>query len=1195
MSCSLCFLFTYEKILSTFSTLVGFLKYFCKDKTFALYLNFCIFFYRVNSGTIFLGVCLLTMYSSSALSANSCIMNSLSITHERKAFADLLLNETNLIFMNLNFNQSYSDEFLEERKLERWVWVSNGSQYILSYPEDVNVFSFGLLKAKQDSINVEINIGNLTKSCKLQFNSYLAQYLSNIVKKNETTTDYRIDKSDGCICHSVIEKDDLGVYMYISDISAVKFGFPFRCYIGNKKNNIIEKSYVNYIVVTIIFFTYCFYPLAIEMAFFIEDRKMVQGSYYMSESPYSPSVFCKRMLFSGNSKHLAALRIIFLVIVLTSVIYKVKSEFHDCCNYALKSSNDNQSFQHAETIYIKYPEYLAWGIIHFVLVNICVLLNANGDLDDYIFFDLTNICNHGTVLKTVSVSVFSSNIEKQIQHDQIKKESQEEHQSKGQQDLEQQRRTKQQGEGRQGQEQKGQEQQGQKQQDQVEQQDQREQQSQGQHNLEHQGSQGQQGEGQQGPEQNGQVEQQDQKEHQSQGQQQSKHPKHLVSFKIRKIFLFFSYSFWTSFFCINSLNKNNTRYCNGCICTCIQSVICFPVNLALMIGSTFCPLVFNVYVFFVKYFIVFIGNVFYEKLSCNDNRVGKAEKKVLRFVLQSISHTLAILYLVLTYKHSFNIFFYGMSYVIQFFIFTLFLAVPHFTIQTYIYIIFFTSVVIYIFRFVNQFINLYKSLLEKILDIEQQNSIPIEHFDKVVANHFPLTNEIFYLFVKIMLSSLFFAIIYDTMRDVGYIRFGAQPDLTTVISLIFLFGPPRLVEGLLATDFTSRVHMKEKEIKEELKRIKASKHDKGLNSIKTMSIPQPVFTKEETNISCVNECIAWWRRVRPGNGVGKEENKTLREARCFCCNLLGMSCCRCCKSAFDDEENCKYCVKLTRTSKSKKISEKETSKSEEKTSTSEEKTTKNFTNNRRDYSPKCFCCRWLGMFFCGCCNFPLDDNGNCTCCVVLVTVFKSEEEPNTLRARSEYYQILKKNMTIHCVCIKDCLHKSETTEEENLLNELKTDTLYRITVDTVDEIGPRSVYKVKAEVLNDGMTELEAASNSDTSNKNKQLNENNSNKTNSEISDQTIKKGSESENDNKESEKIVNKSSEKGACAKPENKYTVRAIIESGAIKPEEIDDHLENKEPENQDNEKGKRKDSEDNKYTVEENIELEPLKTKL
>lgn len=66
--------------------------------------------------------------------------------------------------MNLIFNESYADEFTENKKLERWVWVANDYQYVLSYPEDVDVFSFGLLKAKQDSLEVKINIGNLTEA-----------------------------------------------------------------------------------------------------------------------------------------------------------------------------------------------------------------------------------------------------------------------------------------------------------------------------------------------------------------------------------------------------------------------------------------------------------------------------------------------------------------------------------------------------------------------------------------------------------------------------------------------------------------------------------------------------------------------------------------------------------------------------------------------------------------------------------------------------------------------------------------------------------------------------------------------------------------------------------------------------------------------------------------------------------------------
>lgn len=158
---------------------------FVQGRKFYVILKSCFSFHRVHSGTIFLGVCLTAIYNSFALSDKSCIRNSLSIKHERKAFADLVQKETNLIFIDLNFYLSDTDDFLEEKKLERWVWVANGSQYILSYPEDVNVFSFGLLKAKQDSINVEINIGNLTESCKRHFNSYLAQYISNIVQKTK--------------------------------------------------------------------------------------------------------------------------------------------------------------------------------------------------------------------------------------------------------------------------------------------------------------------------------------------------------------------------------------------------------------------------------------------------------------------------------------------------------------------------------------------------------------------------------------------------------------------------------------------------------------------------------------------------------------------------------------------------------------------------------------------------------------------------------------------------------------------------------------------------------------------------------------------------------------------------------------------------------------------------------------------------
>lgn len=314
----------------------------------------------------------------------------------------MMENGKNIVFMSLNFNHSYMNTFLQNKQFERWVWVANDYRYILSYPEDVDVFSFGLLKAKQDSIEIKITILNITEECERHFDSYIAQYISEIVH-NSTKPDFRIDASKGYICHSKFVKDVVGEY--ISNISAVNIGYPFLCYIDNS-TSIVEKSYVNHIVIFIVLFTYCFYPLAMEMAFYIEDRKMRQGFYYMSESPYGPSVFCKRILFAGNNKYLATLRVILIVTVLTTLVYYIKSEVHDLCKCLLKSSNDNQSFMHAENIYINSPELVFWGAVHFVIINVCVLVNSDGILDDFVIFDISNIFNHGTILKTVRVSYF---------------------------------------------------------------------------------------------------------------------------------------------------------------------------------------------------------------------------------------------------------------------------------------------------------------------------------------------------------------------------------------------------------------------------------------------------------------------------------------------------------------------------------------------------------------------------------------------------------------------------------------------------------------------------------------------------------------------------------------------------------------------------------------------------------------------
>lgn len=183
-------------------------------------------------------------------------------------------------------------------------------------------------------------------------------------------------------------------------------------------------------------------------------------------------------------------------------------------------------------------------------------------------------------------------------------------------------------------------------------------------------------------------------------------------------------------------------------------------------------------------------------------RQTKWHKDFMEHCMPYICNCLLVLCVYFVFQYIF--YWHELCYSVRYFYLTL-VAVPRFSIQSYIYVIFITSLVFHIFRYIYQFTKLYKTLLETVLKLQGENSISIQHFDLIVLKHFPVSNEGFYLFLKIMLSSLFFVIIYDTMQKVGYTRFGAQPDLTTVITFFFFFGPPRLIEGLFVTDFTSRV------------------------------------------------------------------------------------------------------------------------------------------------------------------------------------------------------------------------------------------------------------------------------------------------------------------------------------------------------------------------------------------------------
>ncbi|XP_061162825.1 uncharacterized protein LOC133172038 [Saccostrea echinata] len=801
---------------------------------------------------------------------NACIQFSSSQQVKQSLFQDLADKGINIIFFDLAFYGIDNETFIEVEKRRRWVWIAKDQRYVLGYPEDVDVFSFGLLKAKQDFLKVNISIGNFSTDCRLHFDKYLSQYLMHIINENDTIS----SQDNRQICHSKIESYDK-ISEFIINLSGVKIGYHFWCLTKNNEFEVVEKSYVNVIVIIIILFLYAFYPLIIEMAFYTHSTnyKTQFYRYYKSDSPYSPARFLLRLIYTGSNKYFAALRIIILVMVLTSLVYLAKSEVYSKCDCSLKSSNDEGKFQHAENYYMTTVNrfFVAWGVLNFALVNACVLMNSGGIFDDFLIIDLSNICADGNIFRLIPVIVFLPVVSKDaLQSDEMKSVS----------------RT---------------------------------------YTTENFTT---------------------EMINDTNTVEDTRFEKSLVSFKIHKLSLILSYKFWTRIFLIRGVDfKYRWAY--------VTSIILFPINAVLILFNAICPIVSIFYIFLSKFItcILFVCKsncCFREKNEdqsidkqnveqsdiespeasgehslhfCenkerggeqqNSRMTGKScREKALSLFCNLLCHAGVGLYIVFSYEYSFNIFFYGMSYLVQFFIYTVLLALPHYPVQVFIYIIFVTSVIVYLFRYVHQFIELYKNLLNEIFEITEETSISIQDFNRIVTKYFPLKNEVFYLLLKITVTSLFFIIIFDTMQKVEYIKIGARLDWTTVISLLFVFGPPRIVEELLVTDFTSRVHMKRTEIKKYINEMKTGKI-KSVYVEGVLADYEKDWLKSCSKCACKCKCENTFKskdilRSSSNDIILCEEGCRY----CKCCCVLRLICtfsCGCFNCPIDSQRRCDFC------------------------------------------------------------------------------------------------------------------------------------------------------------------------------------------------------------------------------------------------------------------------------------------------
>lgn len=481
------------------------------------------------------------------------------IETREKTFADLVQNGKNIIFLNLIFEKSTSKLFPLKEIWKQWVWVAEAYQYLLAYSQDVDVFSLGLLKAEKDFLTIRISVENFTEACRLDVDKYLLYHFSHISEGNSTVSNTILKAPKGHLCFAKIERGEF--QDFISDISGVKIGYPFWCYTDNNKSVFIGKSYTIYIVICIILCLYSFFPIFMEMAFYVEDRKADDRRYIVSDSPYSPSI-----IFLEDNKYFATLHILVIAIFLTTLVYYLKSETYNSSNCSLKLPNDNKGSPDVENFYSNSPSEFALSKIHFMIVTCCVFFKSGGGFDDFILLDFMNVCEHFFFMRTVPVSVFLPRA-------------------------------------------------------------------------------------------------------------LSKEKKKIMSFKIQKLSLLFSYKFWTK---VLFIRRGRSRVKSFLLYHILCPIECV-VNFGLVLGSILCPVVFTVYVFFVKYNLVAVISYVMKcckkccckkycctkcckayccKKCCKKCTISIYFKKLkwIRMLWNIMCHVSAIAYLYFVYTSSFNIF-----------------------------------------------------------------------------------------------------------------------------------------------------------------------------------------------------------------------------------------------------------------------------------------------------------------------------------------------------------------------------------------------------------------------------------------------------------------------------------------------------------------------------------------------------------
>jgi hypothetical protein len=303
----------------------------------------------------------------------SCNVSEVDIRKHQSEFDSLVSSGMGMIYTNVS-SQSFENITLTQEhwnSIIDWVWVTNEYKHFLSYPEDIHVFTMGLMKQNVSSLRINVGIENIEHCTSDKLSRQVYKYLFQIH-----------NASDGYFCHRYFENQRLKEILF--NISHVSIGYGFHCFQRNDFSSpvIVEKSGIVYITILIVLILFSYYPLILSP--FKPSKEYQPGGqlhvYTKADYPYAPRRLFLHVFFKTNGiPHLddvkrpsnilrcfGGMRLTIIITIITGMAYALRTGFLGACINCLPPN----AFIY-DKIYVFDRE--TWAVTFFTIYA-CILL-----------------------------------------------------------------------------------------------------------------------------------------------------------------------------------------------------------------------------------------------------------------------------------------------------------------------------------------------------------------------------------------------------------------------------------------------------------------------------------------------------------------------------------------------------------------------------------------------------------------------------------------------------------------------------------------------------------------------------------------------------------------------------------------------------------------------------------------------------